>query len=405
MSLLDDTQDSSSSVLAGSDGAQRGDLSLIAELVRAGGEAIREISAKLRKQGALPLRDILVLDTLSQHLTEGVRTSRLASQTGMTTSRLAYKLKSLEKAGLARRDPHALDRRGVVVSITEAGRTELAKGLSVLAQVSGGESLFGPTESSAANVAHAVLTGTPVDASIAGKFALECLTILGAEREIETVFSQLMAALNDHISVDAAILWIEQDSQLVATCTVNADFWPTPFRGVGIPLAAASVPCNVFRKQKLVALGSKSAIEAELPRLRSFYEGLGISIETRFDIPFSGHRAALGVITGVGLKQSQLNQPELECLRIVGQIVGLRIEGEDPQIMFGNVFDTDVEPELSETERALLNGLAVGIDVKTAAKMLALDDAAERAMTRLTSLFGVAGPDELVAALKARPSQ
>ena len=406
MSFVDDTQDASSSEPGRASASTSRDLSLIAELVRAGGEAIREISTKLRKHDALPLRDILVLDVLSKHLTEGVRTSRLATYTGMTTSRLSYRPTSLESAGFARRDRHADDGRGVVVSITEAGLAELDKGLSVLARVSGGEALLGPTESSAATAAHAVLTGSPSSASVVGEFAREGLTILGAEPTIEKVFAALMTGLGHQISFDAAILWVAKDDQLVAMCNVNAEFWPTPFTGVGMPLSAASVPCNVFRKQKLVALGSTSAIKAELPRLSSFYEGLGLSIETRFDIPFSGHRAPLGVITGVGLNPNKVGQQELECLRIVAQIVGLRIESEDPQLILGNVFATAGEPELNETERAFMNAVAFGIESRTAIRMLGLhNQAAEGVTARLTSLFGVENAEDLVAFLKPPSAQ
>jgi len=406
MSFVDDTQDASGSEPARASASQSRDLSLITELVRAGGEAIREISAKLRKHDALPLRDILVLDVLSKHLTEGVRTSRLATYTGMTTSRLSYRLTSLESAGFARRDRHAKDGRGVVVSITEAGLAELDKGLSVLGQVNGGKALLGPTESSAATAAHAVLTGSQSSAAAVGEFARECLTILGSELTIEKVFAALMKALGHQISFDAAILWVAKDDQLIAMCNVNEEFWPTPFTGVGMPLSAASVPCNVFRKQNSVTLGSKSEIKGRLPKLSSFYEGLGLSIETRFDIPFSGHRAPLGVITGVGLKAKQFGQTELECLRIVAQIVGLRIESEDPQVILGNVFATAGEAELSETERAFMNGVAFGIESKTAIRMLGLDDdTADGVMARLTSLFGVENAEDLIASLKPPSAQ
>lgn len=136
------------------------DRSIVPDLIRLVERAEAVISSALASMGAPHLRDLSVLDEIKRSGSGGIRTNQLANRVGVSTSRLAHHLKSLEARGLAKRRPHDTDGRGVVIHLTEKGRRTLVKGVDALDRLTadGLEALRGQIPVEALRAAHLTLT-------------------------------------------------------------------------------------------------------------------------------------------------------------------------------------------------------------------------------------------------------
>lgn len=92
-------------------------------LVRAGDALARELDAELQRQHGLGLRAFEVLLFLAVFSAEGrLRMSELAENAPLSQSRVSRLVADMEARGLVGRSTAESDARGVVVTITDAGR-------------------------------------------------------------------------------------------------------------------------------------------------------------------------------------------------------------------------------------------------------------------------------------------
>lgn len=83
---------------------------------------VRRSDQVLLADSGLSGSDYPVLVTLHELGDETIRMAELAERIGWEQSRLSHHLARMERRGLVRRRPHAVDRRGFEVSLTADGR-------------------------------------------------------------------------------------------------------------------------------------------------------------------------------------------------------------------------------------------------------------------------------------------
>ncbi|MFF4170679.1 MarR family winged helix-turn-helix transcriptional regulator [Streptomyces sp. NPDC001744] len=84
------------------------------------------LDRQLSEEFGLGLTDFLSLQALSTGDPAGMRMNELAQQLGLNQSSATRAVARLEKREFAERAAHETDRRGVVVRITDAGRSVVA---------------------------------------------------------------------------------------------------------------------------------------------------------------------------------------------------------------------------------------------------------------------------------------
>lgn len=82
----------------------------------------------------LTLFDVLLLDHLASSENGAARKSELAAALMLAPNRVAQQIRRLEAHGLVSRGPTRYDRRGVLASITNEGRTRAAAAMKTYAQ-------------------------------------------------------------------------------------------------------------------------------------------------------------------------------------------------------------------------------------------------------------------------------
>lgn len=83
------------------------------------------LDRQLRQDAGLAHAAYMVLANLSEAPDHALRMSELAQQTATSPSRLSHTVTSLEQRGWVIRQPCPQDRRGLVASLTDAGRSLL----------------------------------------------------------------------------------------------------------------------------------------------------------------------------------------------------------------------------------------------------------------------------------------
>ena len=83
------------------------------------------LDRQLRQDAGLAHAAYMVLATLSDAPEHSLRMTELARRTATSPSRLSHTVASLEQRGWVTREPCPRDRRGLVASLTDAGRSVL----------------------------------------------------------------------------------------------------------------------------------------------------------------------------------------------------------------------------------------------------------------------------------------
>lgn len=86
-----------------------------------------QLARELDDAGDLPLSEYEVLVRLSEAPGGRMRMSELADALSHSRSRLTHTVQRMQQRGLVRREPAVNDGRGVLASVTDAGRRELAE--------------------------------------------------------------------------------------------------------------------------------------------------------------------------------------------------------------------------------------------------------------------------------------
>lgn len=92
--------------------------------------AERSVTAALASAHGLRLSDLLALDRIQRAGRGGIRTNALARALRVPSNRLTYQLARLERRAHVARSPHPDDGRGVVLTLTPAGRDAHRKALA-----------------------------------------------------------------------------------------------------------------------------------------------------------------------------------------------------------------------------------------------------------------------------------
>lgn len=131
--------------------------------------AERSVSAALASAHGLRLSDLLALDRIQRAGRGGIRTNALARALRIPSNRLTYQLAGLERRKYIARAPHPDDGRGVVLTLTAAGRDAHKKALATYRRITRrglggvGEGYDGERLMAAA----AILSGRVPDAEVA----------------------------------------------------------------------------------------------------------------------------------------------------------------------------------------------------------------------------------------------
>lgn len=392
--------------------APKADIAVISDLVRIGGEAIREISQVLKDNDALPLRDILLLDELERAGDQGLRTSQLAARLGMTTSRLAYRLNSLEKEEMLARRPHSDDGRGVIVTITDRGLAEHARGLELLSEIdrlNGG--VFGTTRTAAATAAHAVLLGDqaasqPGEPSVSevSAFAQLCLERLTADESAEAMFRHLAREASRVLPIEWAMLLAPTDEGLLVTAIFHTDQWPKMSAGGLLPYGTSSPATDAFRAGHPIMMSSFQELDDRYPIVASVYSSLGLGIEHHFSIPLVGAGGPIGALSGTGLEPLAYGDASRSVLEVFARTLSLRIESGTSDAGNHPSSDPGLPPKviaLEPIDRAFASGIMWGIAPEEAAQHLGLDAGESAAvMARIADAVGGDDTDTAVEMLR-----
>ena len=377
------------------------DIEVISNLVRAGGEAIRGISKVLKENAALQLTDLLLLDELHRAGRDGVRTSKLAISLGMTTSRLAYRLNSLEKAGLIERRPHAEDGRGVIVTITDAGSNEHARGLELLAEMrdrSGG--VFGDIRNAAASAAHAILVGgeqrkedAEPTAGVVSGFAQICLERLSTEESAEGMFKYLAHEATHVLPIEWAMLLVPTEEGLLVTATFQTDRWPTMTAGGMLPYESTSPSTDTFRTGEPTLVSALDDPNDRYPVIASLYRSLDLDIRFHFAVPILGPDSTLGVLSATGLRPLSFDEGRRSILDVFARTLALRLGSERSEVSDHAVGNSSLPPSLrrlAPTDRALASGVMWGVSPKEALQHLGIPiEQSAAAMERIAAALDV----------------
>ncbi len=390
----------------GSSQAQQLDLAVIFDLVRAGGQAVREVSRLLRESGSLPLMDIFMLGELDRAGERGVRTKQLADRLGVTTSRLAYRLLSLESAGLITRRRHDGDGRGVDVLITDAGRDEYQRGSQALASVSDGAGgLLGQTPEAAATAAHAVLSGNEqVSADDVATFAHECLGQVAEAESLDQMFQTLSEHVCRLVPVDSTLLYVAVPDGLRASVAFNGGSWGTSMVGMVSPFDLDVPSAHAFAREESVLLESREQIKARYPVMAAMVQRFGFDPGSQFAVPACVSGPPVAVVAGIGFLEFAFTNGALRLLELLARAVALRLElGREADQM--TAVGSSLYPRiagLSSEDNAIVASLIWGLTPGEATGLLGLDQEAEElTLKRLTERFGAPSADALPDAITA----
>lgn len=97
--------------------------------------AERAISAQLEAGHEMRLSDLMALDRIHRAGRGGIRTNTLARALRIPSNRLTYQLAGLEKRDYIDRSPHPEDGRGVVLTLTKAGRDAHRRALATYRRI------------------------------------------------------------------------------------------------------------------------------------------------------------------------------------------------------------------------------------------------------------------------------
>ena len=391
---------------ADSDRPEQLDLALIFDLVRAGGQAVREVSRLLRESGALPLMDIFMLGELERAGDQGVRTKKLADRLGITTSRLAYRLLSLESAGLITRRRHQGDGRGVDVLITDGGRREYQRGAQALAGVADGTGgLLGQTPEAAATAAHAVLSGNdPLTADEVAGFAHQCLIQVSEAATLDELFQALSQLARDLVPVDSTLLYVSTQDGLQASSAFNGGSWGDSIVGMTTPFGADVPSAHAFAREEPVLLESRSQIESQYPIMAAAVERIGFQAGSQFAVPASVGGPPLAVIAGIGANEFSFTNGTLSLLELLARAVALwiTVNSESGQLVAAGSRTYPHVAGLSRENNTIIAGLVWGLTPDEATGLLGLNqDEAALALGRLAEHLGVESVDGLIEATAA----
>ena len=382
------------------------DLALIFDLVRAGGQAVREVSRLLRESGSLPLMDIFTLGELDRADEQGVRTKQLADRLGITTSSLAYRLLSLESAGLITRRRHDGDGRGVDVLITDAGRSEYQRGAQALADVTDGSGgLLGQTPEAAASAAHAVLSGNDsLTGDQVASFAHECLGQVAEAESLDQMFRTLSRRVCELVPVDSTLLYVAVADGLRATSAFNGGSWGNSMLGIVSPFETDVPSAQAFAREEPVLLESRQQIESQYPVMAAMVQRFGFEAGSQFAVPASVGGRPLAVVAGIGLVEFAFTNGALTLLELLARAVALRLDlsrdlGE--QAAAGSRRYPRIAGLLPE-DNAIVASLIWGLTPFEATGLLGLDHGQATAVVeRLTDHFGAESADRLRDAIVA----
>lgn len=137
--------------------------------------AEREVSAELAATTDLRLSDLLALDRIHRAGKTGIRTNTLARALRIPSNRLTYQLAGLEKRKYIARSPHPDDGRGVVLSLTKAGRDAHRKALAAYRRITRDDLMGVGDGADGARLlaAAAILSGRVHDAEVARLAAMD----------------------------------------------------------------------------------------------------------------------------------------------------------------------------------------------------------------------------------------
>lgn len=131
--------------------------------------AEREVSGQLAQACGVRLSDLLALDRIQRAGRAGIRTNALARALRIPSNRLTYQLAGLEKRKFISRAPHPDDGRGIVLTLTQAGREMHRKALATYRRITrGGLGGVGDgADGARLMAAAAILAGRVPDADVA----------------------------------------------------------------------------------------------------------------------------------------------------------------------------------------------------------------------------------------------
>jgi DNA-binding MarR family transcriptional regulator len=131
--------------------------------------AEREVSARLSRVHDLRLSDLLALDRIQRAGRGGIRTNALARALRIPSNRLTYQLAGLQKRRLIHRAPDPEDGRGIVLTLTPAGREAHRKALATYRRMTHGglDGMADGVEGTRLLAAAAILSGRVPDADVA----------------------------------------------------------------------------------------------------------------------------------------------------------------------------------------------------------------------------------------------
>ena len=375
------------------------DIEVISNLVRAGGEAIRGISKVLKENAALQLTDLLLLDELHRAGRDGVRTSKLAISLGMTTSRLAYRLNSLEKAGLIERRPHAED--GVECSSRSWMPAQMRRPRLSFAEMrdrSGG--VFGDIRNAAASAAHAILVGgeqrkedAEPTAGVVSGFAQICLERLSTEESAEGMFKYLAHEATHVLPIEWAMLLVPTEEGLLVTATFQTDRWPTMTAGGMLPYESTSPSTDTFRTGEPTLVSALHDLNDRYPVIASLYRSLDLDIRFHFAVPILGPDSTLGVLSATGLRPLSFDEGTRSILDVFARTLALRLGSERSEVSDHAVGNSSLPPSLrrlAPTDRALASGVMWGVSPKEALQHLGIPiEQSAAAMERIAAALDV----------------
>lgn len=285
-------------------------------------EQERDVSRAIAKEHGIRFRDLAALDLIARSEPKGIRTNMLARELDLSTSRLAHQVASLERRRLIARAQHASDGRGVVITLTPAGRKLHGEAIATYRAV-------------ASSVLPAAPSGAPAAAGLLSaledgsqrwneEFAGTCVVALSSAGTTATLVDAIGTALFARVGFSSLALVRpgKKGPQLVGACELPG----TTLAKKGVTTGADSPAAQAIATGQAIVCPTTAAVAETCPTAATTAARAGTPIGSAVAFPLTRAGRTVGALVASSPLPGVPDETALRALEAAGRVCAIRLD-------------------------------------------------------------------------------
>ncbi len=285
-------------------------------------EQEREVSRAIAKDHGIRFRDLAALDLIARSEPQGIRTNTLARELELSTSRLAHQVASLERRKLITRAQHGTDGRGVVITLTPAGRKLHAAAIPAYREIAARVLPVGPDAGGAAPGLLGRLDGAAQRWN--EDFAGACVVALSAAPTTAAMVERIGTALCERVGFSSLVL-LQQGGKGLDVAAAYA--LPGTAAAAAKTATAISTAAAGLAADQLRAIVCATATEIA-DAIRGAAKVGRSPLATVVALPLTRDGRLVGVLVATSQAPGVADETALRALEAAGRVCAIRLDLE-----------------------------------------------------------------------------